>query len=366
MKLLFLTNIPSPYMVNFFNELGKLCKLTVLFEKHSSSERDNSWTEFNFNNFEGIIMKGISTGVDSSFCPQVINYIKKNTYDYIIVTNPATPTGIIAIEYMRLRKIPYILESEGSFAKDGKGIKEKFKKHIMSGAQLYLSTTPKADEYFLTYGATKEKIVKYPFTSLYDKDLMIKIPSQTEKEELRQRLRLKGEKIAIAVGRFIPLKYYDVLISAWRQMNKDYQLYLIGDGQEQQNYEKLIEKYNLLNVELIDFKSKEELFNYYKAADIFIHPTSTDVWGLVINEAMACGLPIVTTEMCIAGLELVNDYENGFIVPVGNEKQLVDKVNLILNNDKLRYTMAKKSLEKIKWYTFENMARRHIEILKRT
>ena len=80
---------------------------------------------------------------------------------------------------------------------------------------------------------------------------------------------------------------------------------------------------------------------------------------------MAYGLPIVTTDKCVAGLELVKDYENGFIVPVGNEKLLSNRINVILRDERLRVSMAKKSLEKIQRYTFENMARIHIEILRK-
>jgi len=364
MRVLFLSNIPSPYMVNFFNELGKLCDLTVVFEKRTSSERDKSWEEFRFNNFDGIILRGINTSVDAAFCPHVITYIDKKKYDHIIVSNPATPTGIIAIEYMKIKKIPYILESEGSFAKDGKGLKERFKKHIMSGAKLYLSTTPKADEYFLTYGATVEKIVKYPFTSLYKKDLLKEPLDKNEKNDLRYQLGITGEKIAVAVGRFIPLKYYDVLIEAWKDISKNYTLYLIGGGPEKDIYQKMICEYDLKNIHLIDFMEKDALLMYYKASDLFIHPTSTDVWGLVINEAMACGLPVITTNMCIAGLELVENDRNGFIVDVGNSKMLTEKIEMILNDDLMQINMSHASLKKIQWYTFESMAIEHYNILR--
>jgi glycosyltransferase involved in cell wall biosynthesis len=364
MRLLFLSNVPSPYMVDFFNELGKLCDLTVVFEKKTSTERDKSWEDFKFLNFKGVILHGISTSVDSAFAPAVIKYLSRHEYDHIIITNPATPTGVFAILFLKLRRIPYILESEGSFAKSGKGLKERFKKFIMSGAKLYFSTTPKADEYFLTYGAPKDKLVKYPFTSLYKKDLLEKPLSKEDKLVLRNKLGLKGDKIAVAVGRFIPLKYYHVLIHAWRYLNKNYSLYLIGGGPERDNYENIIRKYKLNHVHLIDFMDKSKLLEYYKAADLFIHPTSTDVWGLVINEAMACGLPVITTDMCIAGLELINNDDNGYIVPVGNIMELAEKADKILRDEKLIKSMSYRSIAKISNYTFEDMAKIHFDILK--
>lgn len=362
MKLLFLSNIPSPYMVNFFNELGQLCDLTVVFEKKASDERDKSWAEFRFNYFEGIILKGLNAGVDSAFCPQIIKYISMEKYDHIIVTNPMTPTGITAIKFMRIKKIPYILESEGGFPKDGEGFKERLKKRIITGASAYFSTTPKADEYFLAYGATKDKIMRYPFTSLYKNELLEQPLCNEEKLVLRAKYRLRGKKIAIAVGRFIPLKNYDVLIRAWREIDNNHSLYIVGGGPEKEKYENIIEQNSIKNVYLLDYMDKQKLFKHYMASDLFIHPTSTDVWGLVINEAMACGLPVITTDMCIAGLELVND-DNGCIVSVDNKEEIVDNVNNILNNEDLLKTMSYNSIRKIKNYTFENMAKVHLETL---
>lgn len=362
MKLLYLTNIPSPYIVDYFNELGKLCELKVIFEKHKSSERDNSWENYHFVNFKGIILKGISMAVDTAFCPQIIKYLKPNQYDYIIICNPTTPTGIIAIEYMKLAKIPYILESEGGIPKNGKGIKEKFKKQIMSNAKLYFSTTPKADEYFLAYGATINKLRKYPFTSLFAKEIL-DIPITREKKAIRDQLKLKGQKIAVAVGSFIPRKNYGILIKAWRNVSEEYHLYIIGGGEEKQKYEKMMLEYNLKNIDLVEFIPKDLIFQYYKAADLFIHPTNEDIWGLVINEAMACALPVITTNMCIAGIELVTNGENGYIVPVNDERALTEKINHILVNDNLRTKMSENSLAKIQWYTFESMAQTHIDVL---
>lgn len=95
MKVLFLTNLPSPYMVNFLNELGKICNLTVLFERGESSERNGRWDCYKFDSFDGIILKGIPMSPDSALAIGVLKWLK-NKYDYIIIANPMTPTGILA------------------------------------------------------------------------------------------------------------------------------------------------------------------------------------------------------------------------------------------------------------------------------
>ena len=63
----------------------------------------------------------------------------------------------------------------------------------------------------------------------------------------------------------------------------------------------MIRKFKCKNVYFIEFKKSEELNEYYKAADIFVHPTREDIWGLVVNEAMAKGLPVVTTNNVLQG-----------------------------------------------------------------
>lgn len=361
MKILYMVNVPSPYMVNYFNELGKYCELTVLFDKATSTERDDSWKEYNFKNFKGIILKGVSTDVDAAFCPSVIKYLKKDVYDYIFISNMATPTGIIAIEYLRWKKIDYFLESEGGFAKDGKGFKEKIKKHIMSGAKQYFSTTPVGDEYFLMYGATKDKLVKYPFTSIYEKDILKKAPSVEEKMVLRHELKMQEEKIIISVGRFIPLKGFDVLLRAFAGLDNNAGLYIVGGDNPTDEYVQIINELKIKNVHFIPFKLTEELNKYYEASDIFVLPTRSDVWGLVINEAMAKGLPIITTDHCIAGTEMIDG--NGYVIPVDDDKILHIKMKELLLDDDKRNEMSEKSLSRIYEYTFENMAKVHMDFL---
>jgi glycosyltransferase involved in cell wall biosynthesis len=92
--------------------------------------------------------------------------------------------------------------------------------------------------------------------------------------------------------------------------------------------------------------------------------TVGEAWGLVVNEAMACGLPIITTDKCVAGVELVRENENGYILAVGDDKGLSEKLEAIFTKA-CQEEMGKKSLEFIQSYTIENMAKTHIEVFER-
>lgn len=360
MKILFTTNVPSPYRVDFFNELGKLCDLTVLFEKQTSTVRDKSWSNYKFNNFKGVILKGVSVSASKAWCRGYKKYLKDKSYDAIVCCNYSSPTGMAMISYMRRHKIKYFMEGDGGFAKTGKGLKEKIKKYFIKGACGYFSTAKIHDEYYLTYGADKNKLHRYSFTSLFEKDILPKLPTKEEKKYLREELGIKSKKVLLAVGRFIEVKGFDVLLRAMKNLSKDIGVYFVG-GEATAEYINLKQEFGLENVNFVGFKNKEELKKYYMAADLFVLPTRGDVWGLVINEAMANGLPIISTDRCVAATELVENGVNGYVVQVDNVEELSCAIERTLN-DNLK-SMGQESLDKIKKYTFESMSKQHIEIL---
>lgn len=359
--ILWLTNIPSPYRVNFFNEFGKLVNLHVGFERNSSSERDKSWQNYMITSFDYSFMHGIKYGIDKSISLNGIKLLKKHRYDYIFISNYSSITGLILAAFMIINKKKYIIETDGGFAKTGNGLKERIKKIIISNAYKCFSTSKEGDNYYLHYGAEKSKIIRYPFTSLYKNDIIDKPLNFNDKKRLKQKYNVKENKIIISIGRFVPCKGFDILLNSYSLLdNNDYGLYIIG-GTPTNKYLDIIAKYDLKNVHFLPFMSKEQIFDYLKLSDLFVLATRGEAWGLVINEAMACGLPVITTNKCIAGLELITNNKNGFIVNVDDYKTLAYKINKILENEKLRSIISSNNIKKIKNYTFEEMAKVHLK-----
>lgn len=356
MRILWLTNIPSPYRVKFFNDLGKNCELTVLFERRASEERDTRWSSFSAENFKAIILPGIKMGVAEAFCPSAIKYLNRK-YDHVVVTNFSDFTGILAILWMKIRHIEYEVESDGAFPNYEKSYKDKIKKFLFSSAKRCFSTAMLNDEYYLLNGVSKEKIVRYPFTSVLDEDVLLKPVSKAEKLMIREKLKIEEKHVILAVGQFIHRKGFDVLIQAASYLNNDYGLYIIG-GTPTEEYIKLIGDLNLTNIHFLPFQGEESLDQYYKAANVFVHPTREDIWGLVVNEAMAKGLPVVTTNQCIAGMEMIEENINGKIVPVDDEKALADAICYCVKDS----NMARKSIEKALKFTIQNMSYKHLEV----
>ncbi len=167
----------------------------------------------------------------------------------------------------------------------------------------------------------------------------------------RKKLGLNNDQMVITVGQFIHRKGFDILLRASSDIDAD--IYFIG-GKPDDSYK----SYQSDNVVFIDFLTKCELRDYYRAADVFAMPTREDIWGLVVNEALSFGLPVVSSDKCVAGLELINPGQNGYIVPVEDSQALAISINK---------AMSLKAIDSYKCicnYSLENMVTRHIQIFE--
>lgn len=189
MKVLFMANIPSPYRVDFFNEFGKYCDLNVAFEGKIATDRNEKWKLEKFKNFKAYFMNGIRVKNDQFMCFEIIKVIKKG-FDQIIVGGYSTPTAMLAIEYMRLHKIPFWIEADGGLISQDSALKYKVKRHFISAASGWFSSGKMTTEYLVHYGADESKVYVYPFTSLREQDILERNLTMKDKILLRQKLKL--------------------------------------------------------------------------------------------------------------------------------------------------------------------------------
>lgn len=360
-RILFITNYPSPYRVNFYDELGKDLDVTVLFADRVEEKvtRDAAWFEQSQGGFRMVqLKKRVLTLHGRDLCLDVKAWVRKD-FDAIVVCGYSSPTAVLAMVYMRAHGIPFYMEVDGGLIRPDSKLKYGIKRKLVTLPNAWISSGKQTTNYLVHYGAEESKISYYPFSSLWERDIPENIPTVEEKQRLRQELGLREEKIVVCVSRFIASKRLDMLIRSAAALGQSVGIYLIG-GEPTAGYRKLQETLGADNVHYIGFLKKEKLARYYRAADLFALPTQTDVWGLVINEAMAQGLPVVTTDHCVAGVELVKNGENGYIVPVDDNDALTEAIRKTLNGDCRK--MGENALNTIRPYTIENMAKAHVEI----
>lgn len=361
-RVLFLTNYPSPYRVRFFDELGKRVELTVLFADRieDKKHRNSGWYVPSQGSFRSVQLKKTCTIKSNSLCLEVTRWLKQD-FDHIVVCGYSNPTAIFAMAWMRLHRKPFWMEVDGGLIREERSWKYRIKRFLVTLPTHWLSSGNHTTRFLTHYGAKAENVREYPFTSLECSDLLPAVPTREEKEALRKELGMEEECAFLAIGQFIHRKGFDVLLKAAAHLPQNAGIYMVG-GEPTEEYLHLRQELGLDNVHFLGFQSKQNLVKYYRAADVFVLPTREDIWGLVVGEAMAYGLPVITTDRCVAGLELVEEGVNGYIVPVGDEKALAEKMNAILRQDLSAFGSS--ALERIRPYTIENMARVHADIFE--
>lgn len=352
---------PAAYRVGVFSELNKYFDIFVVFETKTGDKRNNKFfiKEFDFNYCFLDEQKGKK---------KYIRELKKlKEYDYVIAYDYSSKSSMRLILKCILNRMPYLINCDGAILKDDKFLKKFVKIFFISRSIACLANGKSAEEYFKKYGAKSENIYQHKFSSLYKRDILKKPISLEEKDNLKKKLNLNYKKIFISVGSFIYGKGYDILIEAVKQIKNinGVGFIIIGGGEELENYRKKIKEYNINNIEFIDFLPKERLIEYYDCSDIFIFPTRGDIWGLVINEAMSRGLPVISTDKCIAGNELIKNGFNGEVIKTGNVEELQKVINKYCNIDRrsLR-TLGIYSLTTIKNYNIESIADSHKEVIE--
>ena len=362
MKVLWLTTMPSPYRVDFFNLLGQSCQLTVCYEVQLTAEREKSWINLDSSHFRSIYLKNRKSG-GAPFCPDFNRYITRE-YDIVLISNYICPTAMWAVPKLRRLRIPYFIVADGAYIHPERKWLTLLKRRLMRNAAYFLSSGPVTTRYFMYYGVRREQIFEYHFTSLWQKDIARGVLPREEKARLREGLGIGEPFMVLSVGQFVHRKGYDILLEACQGLPEQIGVYIVG-GQPTQEYLRLQQEKGLKHVHFVGFQSKEELARFYRAADCFVLPTREDIWGLVINEAMGYGLPVVTTDRCVAGLELVENGKNGYIVGAGQAEPLREALLRLLADEDLCWDMAENSLKAIGPYTLEQMAAEHMKIFEK-
>lgn len=163
----------------------------------------------------------------------------------------------------------------------------------------------------------------------------------------------------ICVARLVPVKNIDGLLKAWRIVEENktgYKLILIGHGPKYEQLNTIVSDNKLTNVVFAGAISNEELTEYYHNADAFILPSLYESWGLVVNEAMAAGLPVLLSRKINAINSLLQEGINGFSFDPSNSDDMTEAIMKYINlEEKEKVSMSESSLRIINTMSYENM-----------
>ena len=345
-KTLLITNIPAPYTVDFLNLLGKKVEQTVLFEGETSKERNAHWYSEKVCNFTCFYL-------DKQAKNAVKNFLNEN-YDIIIVGNYSSPVGRKSIRYMKKKKLPFYIHVDGGIINNDSWLKFKIKKYFLSAAAGFFSSGEQTNKYIEHY-CNNPKILTYPFTSVRKSAFCDTTLLHEQKAKLRNGDIYKEEFVALFVGQFIHRKGLDILIEAAKLIRHDIGVYCLG-GRPSEELIAQVNEANLKNVHFLDFIPPEKVLTEMRLADVLVFPTRYDIWGLVVNEALSQGTPVISTDKSVAALELIKNNYNGKIIKSENAKELAEALNCVFSNVNALNEMSSRCVESVSDYSIENMA----------
>jgi phosphatidyl-myo-inositol dimannoside synthase len=284
---------------------------------------------------------------------------RKNRYDFSFSWS-TIPAGFISWLLYLFFRLPYIVRVGGP---DIPGFEKRYK-NIYRIISPLIKLIWKKSKYLIT----KCKIEKEMVSAINDKlDLQV-IYNGVDTEKFRPEKRAINQHLKIiCVARLIQRKGQDILIRSIAHLQEKgitFNVDLVGDGDETDNYKLLAKKLKVL--QQINFKgyiSRETMESEYQYADIFVLPSYNEGMSNSLLEAMACGLPVVVTK--VGGTsELVVDGENGYAFPTGDEEKLYLILEKIAMEPASLNEMGEKSRRIAESLNWENIVNQYDTLFK--
>lgn len=356
-KILIIGEFPAPYRVEVFAGIAHKWNSKIYFEIEQDAQRTQEWLSRIAVDCE---MLSTKKGKECFW-----NDVKSIAdFDAVIIYNNSLKYSVLLELVCKIRRMPFFLNCDGcNDIAESNPLKKAVKCFLMRGAAGYFAGGQSAVKYFEYYGVDSKRIHQHNFTSLHQEDINKKLLSDTEKNGLKEKIGMTGKFNIVTVGRHIKCKGFDIVLKAAEKIGESVDFYIIG-GEPSAANKQYKEIHNLSNVHFVDFLGKDELREYYNAADLFVLMTRGDTWGLVINEAMANGIPVITTKRCVAGVELIRDGENGYIIDVDDTKTLVNKILMLKEDEEQCRQMSLANINKMQTNTVDNIVKEHIQVLE--
>jgi glycosyltransferase involved in cell wall biosynthesis len=180
------------------------------------------------------------------------------------------------------------------------------------------------DQFFLNYGASPDRLYRVPYTPHYD---AFATSDESRLQRFRQQHGLCRERrYLLYTGRLVPVKRVDLVIDAFNQLadvRPEWDLLIVGDGPLAEELRERVPERLSPRVIWTGFLELEEVQLAYHAADVLVLASDREPWGVVVQEAMAAGLAIVSSDIVGAAHELVEDHVSGQKFPAGELSALV-------------------------------------------
>ena len=352
-KIAIITNIPTPYRKKQWEYYSKCPSLDLTVFYCANTEKGRHW-KINSEGNKEVFLKGLSYK-SFHFNPGVLKLIFQD-FDVFFVGGYGYPSLIMAIIALKILKKPWVMIIDGISPlklNDRNFIVNNLKKFLIKGANAYFANGTVSQKYLKNYGILSKKIFNQYMTVDVD-DFINKGKNSIDiKKTVRKEYGIDNNStVIIYVGRLIYNKGVQDLIEAIKNLkNKGHDIvtFIVGEGDFKEELQ--IKSHDLeSDIIFTGHVDPDQIYKYYYASDIFVLPTYNDPWGLVVNEAMACGLPVIVTDAAGCQLDLLNN--NGYIIPKNDITKLIEAI-LKLMDPKIRGRFSCRFKELVSHWTYK-------------
>lgn len=295
----------------------------------------------------------------------LLQHIRAYKPDVLNLTGYYDPAQLVLLLYARLTGIKVVMQNESTAADNARGgLKERFKKAIFRLCDGFFCFGTLSAQYLLQSGVKPSRILLKKNAVDNDALLHAFTRAQQTRTVQQQALGVKPHNF-IFVGRLIEVKNLIRLVDAFavsRQTNPDWGLILLGEGPLSEAIQQRARELNVADsVTMLPGRAWYKVPDILAMADVLVLPSLSEPWGLVVNEAMVCGMPVIVSDRCGCVVDLVQDQQNGFVIDPEQTAQLAGAMQQFMTGQADQTKMGVVAQEIIRPYSAEAVAREMLE-----
>jgi glycosyltransferase involved in cell wall biosynthesis len=346
---------PTPYRAPLLDRVAALPEIDLSVVYAADTVARRTWTVEHRHRalfLRGVRVPGAATVLhhDYPLTPGIVGALRNARPSVVVVSGWSTFASQAAIAWCRLEQVPYVLvvesHDEGPRASWRRWVKDTVVPSVVQNASGVLVTGTLARSSMIARGASPARM--HVFANTIDvEEFAVRADRLAERRStLRRELGAEVDDVVVlSVARLAPEKGLDILVRAVAVANDSRLLLLVaGDGPERDRLERLAAELGVRAVFAGDIEW-EKLVELYAAADVLALLSEREPWAVVVNEAAACGLPLVLSDRVGAAHDLLVDGENGFLVPAGDVDAAAGALRTLASDPALRRDQGNRSRE---------------------
>ncbi|MDP3464763.1 MAG: glycosyltransferase [Sulfuricurvum sp.] len=350
MKIALVINIPAPYRIPVFEKLAEYLGDDFLVVFAARSEPNRSWNikELKFNHLflnENITEKKdgfnyVHNNID------VIKQLKIFNPDTIITTG-FNPTHLYAWMFAKLFGKKHLTMTDGTIAteKHLSWLHKIIRRIVFSTSHAFIGAGKQSLALYKSYGIPAQSIFQSHLCAGNER-----FQNQNSFDKRSYGLMFSGQ----FTERKLPFFFAEIAKKV-SLIRPDIRVLILGSGPLKESFLKQLEN-DRIDYTYPGFVSQEELPRYYSDTKLFLFTTRLDPWGVVANEALASGTPVLVTPHAGLANDLIMDGENGYILET-NSDIWTERIIAILDDQKQWQRLSNNAIESVSTYTFENAAK---------